>query len=102
MYILVRGRYLQSEGKGFPLLPQGRFLIYYMPHRSLVRSLLTLNERFGLENRYYNDIVSTHPSVALSDNGDDEEVDELAEGMIEAAQVRMWRERIKSDADTNQ
>lgn len=38
--------------------------------------------------RYYNDIVSTHPSVALSENGDDEDVDELTMGMIEAAQVR--------------
>lgn len=41
-----------------------------------------------LTSRYYNDIISTHPSVAQSDNGDDEDVDELAQGMIEAAQVR--------------
>lgn len=37
--------------------------------------------------RYYNDIISTHPSVELSDNGDDEAVDEVAQGMIDAAQV---------------
>ena len=40
-----------------------------------------------LRNRYYNEIISTHPSVALSDDGDTEDVDELALGMIEAAQV---------------
>lgn len=43
--------------------------------------------------------------MALSDNGDDEEVDELAEGMIEAAQVgdvERERERKKRDADINQ
>lgn len=37
--------------------------------------------------RYYNEIISTHPSVALSEDGDTEDVDELAQGMIEAAQV---------------
>lgn len=40
-----------------------------------------------LRRRYYNDIISTHPSVALSDNGDDEDVDDLTEGMIDAAKV---------------
>ena len=60
-------------------------------NRLSLSRLFTLNELSALQHRYYNDSVSTHPSVALSDNGDDEEVDELAEGMIEAAQVRMWR-----------
>ncbi len=43
---------------------------------------------FSASTRYYNEIISTHPSVALSDDGDTEDVDELAHGMIEAAQVQ--------------
>ncbi|CAM9932784.1 unnamed protein product, partial [Ectocarpus sp. 8 AP-2014] len=41
---------------------------------------------FKTVNVYYNEIISTHPSVALSEDGDTEDVDELAQGMIEAAQ----------------
>ncbi|CAM9719498.1 unnamed protein product, partial [Choristocarpus tenellus] len=42
-------------------------------------------------NNYYRNIYSTHPSVASSANGDDEDTDELAQGMINAAKARHGR-----------
>jgi Ankyrin repeats (3 copies) len=38
-------------------------------------------------NVYYRNIISTHPSVPLSESGDDEAIDEVAQRMIDSAKL---------------